>query len=360
MSLIETKNICQRYDGREILKSVNLKIDKGEVFTLIGPTGAGKTTLLRILDLLEAPSSGEMIFNGIRATDSKKHHLEVRRKMAYVQQRPVLFNISVYDNVACGLRWRHYSDTVVKRKTEEALQLVDMSSYRRRSARTLSGGETQRVAIARALVTEPEVVFLDEPTANMDPVSTAKIEEVLYGIIGKQRIAIVMTTHNMPQGQRLANRLAVLIAGELMQTGSVNDIFNLPANRQVAEFVGVENILAGEIVDKKDDLAQINVNGETVYAISDLNRGDRVEVFIRPEVIVYSLSGEAGSARNVYKCRVTRINMVGSLVRLEVECGFTIFGVITRQAAEELNISIGKEIFASFKATAIHVIKRWH
>jgi len=246
----------------------------------------------------------------------------------------------------------------IKQRTEKSLEMVGMTAYKNRNAKTLSGGETQRVAIARALVTEPEVLFLDEPTANMDPISTAKIEEVLAHIISEQRIAIIMTTHNMSQGQRMASRLGVLINGELLQTGSANDIFNVPTSREVAEFVGIENILQGEVAEVDNEFASIKVDGETVYAISDYSVGERVYVLIRPETIVFSLSNEAGSARNLFKCKVNKINTVGPVVRIEVECGFTLLGVITTEAARDLNISIGKEVYASFKATAIHVISR--
>jgi tungstate transport system ATP-binding protein len=360
MALIEAVDILQSYDGRVVLKDVNLKIDRPEVFTLIGPTGAGKTTLIRILDLLDAPYSGRLFFNGVDVTTRGVDQLEARRRMSYVQQRPLVFTMNVYDNIACGLRWRHAKSAIVKRKTEEALELVGMTSYRDRIAKTLSGGETQRVAIARALVTEPEVLFLDEPTANMDPVSTAKIEEVLAHIINEQKTAIIMTTHNMSQGQRMASRLGVLINGELLQTGSVNDIFNQPQNSKVAEFVGVENIIKGVVEQKDNELARIAINGEKISAISNFAVGEAVYVLIRPEFIVFSLSSEAGSARNVFKCKVTKINTIGSLVRIEVACGFPLLGVITTQSAQELNISIGKDIYASFKATAIHVIKRWN
>ena len=359
MAIIETFNILQNYDGREVLKNVNLKIDKADVFTLIGPTGAGKTTLIRILDLIESPYSGKLFFDGVDVTTHGANRLEARRRMSYVQQRPLIFTMNVYDNVACGLRWRHMKASVVKRKTEEVLELVGMTGYKNRNAKTLSGGETQRIAIARALVTEPEILFLDEPTANMDPVSTAKVEEVLAHIINERKTTIVMTTHNMSQGQRMASRLGVLINGELLQTGSVSDIFNQPQNREVAEFVGVENIIKGVIEEKDNELVQIAVNDEKISAISNLTVGEAVDVFIRPENIVFSLSSEAGSARNVFKCKVDKINTIGSLVRIEVSCGFSLLGVITTHAAQELNISIGKDIYTSFKATAIHVIKRW-
>jgi tungstate transport system ATP-binding protein len=358
MAVIETIGISQKYDGKDVLKNINLKIEKAEVFTLIGPTGSGKTTLIRIIDMLEPPSSGKLLFNGVDITTSKAKQLEARRRMSYVQQKPLVFTMNVYDNVACGLRWRHLKANVIKQKTEEALELVGMTEFRHRNAKTLSGGETQRVAIARALVTEPEILSLDEPTANMDPVSTAKVEEVLAHIINQRKITIIMTTHNMSQGQRLATRLGVLINGELLQTGSVYDIFNQPQNREIAEFVGVDNILKGVIEQKDNELVRIAINGEKITAISNLAVGEAVYVLIRPEIIVFSLSGEAGSARNVFKCRVEKINTIGSQVRIEVSCGFPLLGVITTQAAQELNISIGKDIYASFKATAIHVIKR--
>jgi tungstate transport system ATP-binding protein len=235
-----------------------------------------------------------------------------------------------------------------------------MTSYRDRYAKTLSGGEMQRIAIARALVTEPEVLFLDEPTANMDPVSVAKIEEVLAHIINKRKTTIIMTTHNMSQAQRMASRLGVLIDGQLLQTGSVNDIFNQPQNREVAEFVGVDNILNGVVEQKDNEIVRIAVNSEKITAISNFAVGEAVEVLIRPEIIVFSLSGEAGSARNVFKGKVSKINTIGPIVRIEVVCGFPLLGVITTQAAQELNISIGRDVYVSFKATAIHVIKRWH
>ncbi len=359
MALIETVNIFQNYDGREVLKDVNLKIDRAEVFTLIGPTGAGKTTLIRILDLLEPPYSGRFFFDGVDVTKPGVDQLEARRRMSYVQQRPLVFTMSVYDNIACGLRWRHMKSATIRRKTDEALELVGMTGYRNRNAKTLSGGETQRVAIARALVTEPEVLFLDEPTANMDPVSTAKIEEVLAHIINERKTTIIMTTHNMSQGQRMASRLGVLINGELLQTGGVNDIFNQPQTREVAEFVGVENILNGVVEQKDNELTRIAINSEKISAISNFAVGEAVYVLIRPEIIVFSLTSEAGSARNVFKCRVNKINTVGSSVRIEVACGFPLLGVITMQAAQDLNISIGKDIYVSFKATAIHVVKRY-
>jgi tungstate transport system ATP-binding protein len=359
MILLQTTGLAHVYDGRSVLKGVNLKINSGEVLALIGPTGAGKTTLLRILDLLEKPTFGNIHFDGVDVTSSGRQRAEIRRRMSFVQQRPLVFSMGVYDNVACGLRWRRQEHETIRRKVDNALELVDLAEYRNRNAKTLSGGETQRVAIARALVTEPELLFLDEPTANLDPVSTAKVEEVLAHVIRERKATIMMATHNMSQGQRLADRIGVLIGGELLQIGSPNDIFCLPKNMEVAQFVGVENILKGMIVDKDDNLVTIQVNSSTVQAISGYEIGEPVYALVRPEDITFTLAKDKTSARNVFEGKITKIASVGPLVRIEVDCGFPLLGVITKRSAEELGLKVGRRIRANSKATAVHVIKRW-
>ena len=357
MALIETVNLGQRYTEQYALKNINLKIQKGEVFALIGPTGAGKTTLLRLLDLLELPALGNIYFDGIDVTSSKRLRLEARRRMSFVQQKPVVFSMSVHDNVSCGLRWRQGKNDIIRQKVEAVLELVGMADYRKRSARILSGGETQRVAIARALATEPEALLLDEPTANLDPISTSKVEEVLAHIIREQKTTIVMATHDMSQGQRLAGRIGVLMNGEILQIGSSSDIFSSPENREVAEFVGVDNILSGIIVNNDNRLVTIDVNGRFIQAISDYGVGEKVNALIRPEEITISLSKDISSARNTFNGRIIKMLLLGSLVRIGVDCGFPLLGVITKRSAEDLNLTIGKEVYATFKATAIHIIR---
>jgi tungstate transport system ATP-binding protein len=359
MVLVETSNLRHEYDGHPVLIDVNLKINSGEVLALIGPTGAGKTTLLRLLDLLETPTSGSIYFAGIEVARSRRQRTDTRRRMSFVQQRPIIFSMSVFDNVACGLRWRGQENDETQRKVNNALELVNLAEYKERNAKTLSGGETQRVAIARALVTEPELLFLDEPTANLDPISTTKIEEVLAHIIREHKTTIVMATHNMSQGQRTADIIGVLIGGKILQIGNPNEIFCLPTNMAVAEFVGVENILKGVIVDKDDNLLTIQINGSTIQAISDYAIGEAVYALIRPEDIIFTLANDKTSARNIFVGKITKIVPVGPLVRIEVDCGFPLLGVVTKRSADELGLKVGGKIHASSKATAVHVLKRW-
>ncbi len=358
MAFLQISNLSKTYDRRSVLSGVNLSVDKGETCAVIGPTGAGKTTLIRLIDLLDTPSSGRILFDSIDVTASGRAGNSARRRMALVQQKPVVFKMNVFGNIACGLKWRHQRKDVIWSKVNDVLEIVGMGDYRERDARTLSGGEMQRVAIARALVIEPELLLLDEPTANLDPVSVSKIEEVLAHIIKERKTTILMSTHDMSQGQRLADKVGVLVNGELLQVGSPNEIFCAPANRKVAEFVGVENILAGKVLRQESGLAIIDVKGREIQAVTELQPGEDVYVMIRPEEITLARDRDTSSARNVFEGRINKVVLLGPLARVEVDCGFPLLGVLTSASAQELKLTIGKPIYLSFKATAIHIVKR--
>ena len=358
MPLIETVNLCQRYGERDILKNINLKVERGEVFALIGPTGAGKTTLLRLLDLLDAPGSGRIYFDATDVTASGRRQLGARRRMAFVLQKPIVFNISVYDNIAYGLKWRGTGGSRLREKVSSILEMVGLSAYEKRNARTLSGGVIQRVAIARAIAIEPELLLLDEPTANLDPISTSRIEALITDIRHRDETTIIMATHDLAQGQRLADRISVLVAGDILQTGSSGDVFASPRNREVAEFVGVENIIAGVIVSSEDRLVTIDIGGDFIEAISDYPVGAEVGACIRPEDITLALARLSSSARNSFAGKVTRTVSMGAVTRVEIDCGFSLVILITKRSAEELHLARGRQVYATFKATGVHLIKR--
>ncbi len=358
MPLIETVNLYHRYGEREVLRSINLQVEKGEVFAFIGPTGAGKTTLLRLIDLLEVPASGKIYFDGIDVTRVGRRRLELRRRMAFVLQKPMVFNMSVYDNVAYGLKWRGKSKREIGEKVTYLLEAVELSAFKDKSAKVLSGGEAQRVAIARAMVFEPEVLLLDEPTANLDPVSTLKTEELIRNIFNQYQTTIVMATHDLSQGRRLANRIGVMVNGEIIQVGKPDDIFSSPSNQEVAEFVGVENIIAGVIISREGEIVAIDLNGVVIEAISDYAVGEEVYACIRPEDVTLALSKPVSSARNSILGEIMRVVLRGSLVNVEVDCGFPLVALLTKRSAEELNLKGGGRVYATFKATAIHVIKK--
>ena len=358
MPLLELRDIGQTRGDRDILKNINLRIERGEVLAMIGPTGAGKTTLLRIIDLLDSLGRGAVFFNGTDVASSDRFRLESRRRMAFVLQKPVVFNTSVYDNIACGLRWRGKERRQVRDKINEMLEITGLDGYQSRNARTLSGGEMQRVAIARAVATDPEVLLLDEPTANLDPVSAAKIEDILARIIRKNAITVIMATHDMSQGQKLADRIAVLVDGEIVQIGRANEIFYTPKDRKVAEFVGMENIIDGVVVSNEGEMTTIDVKGTLIEAVSVYAAGTEVSVCIRPEDVTLALERLSSSARNSLQGTISWVVSSGPLCRVEIDCGFPLLALVTRRSAEELGLERGKQIYGTFKAVSIHVIER--
>jgi len=359
MSLIEIVDLSHGYGKREVLKGLNLGVGKGEVFALIGPTGAGKTTLLRILDLLEVPGAGEIYFDGKCVPRSGKQRLEIRRRMSFIQQKPHVFNLSVYDNIACGLRWRRESRNKTAEKVDRILEMVGLEGYRNRNARTLSGGEAQRVALARCLVLEPEVLLLDEPTANLDPVSTVKIEQLISQVATQYSTTMVLATHDMSQGQQLAHRLGVLLEGKLAQTGNATDIFRSPQDERVAHFVGMENIMYGVITANHEGIATIDVGaGNAIEAVSNWRTAKEVCACVRPEDITLALSSLQSSARNSFPGRVARISTLGPLSRVEIDCGIRLVALVTRMSAEEMSLRVGGEVYATFKATGVHIMER--
>ena len=361
-SAIRITGLTHSYGTREVLKDVNLSIDRGEVFALIGPTGAGKTTLLRIIDLLEIPTSGEIHFDGRPIPQSGRQRLEIRRRMSFIHQKPQFFSSSVYDNVACGLRWRGVKEDVISNRVGSILQTVGLGRHDSRDAHTLSGGEAQRVALARALVLDPDVLLLDEPTANLDPVSAAKIERLIRSIAEQRSTTMIMATHDTSQGQQLADKIGVLIEGRLVQTGDATGIFRSPRSEEVAGFVGMENIIESTIVANKDGIVTVSIaggpDGVTIEAVSNHPTGRDVYACIRPEDITLAPVTHRSSARNSFQGRVTALASSGPLSRVEVDCGFTLVALITRLSAEELGLEEGFTVVADFKATAVHIMER--
>ena len=198
-----------------------------------------------------------------------------------VFQKPMVLNTTVLENVAFGLKFRGKPPRESGAKARECLELVGLSGFAGRKAITLSGGEMQRVALARAMVTEPEVLLLDEPTANLDPVSSEAIEDLIVRINRKMHTTILLSTHDMVQGQRLADRIGVIMDGTISQTGTIAEIFYQPKTRSIARFVGVDTILKGVVKENDQGLAKIAVGDTLFEALTTALPGCMVSLFIR-------------------------------------------------------------------------------
>jgi tungstate transport system ATP-binding protein len=357
--ILEVKDLEVNRGGAMILNVPSLLIKEGEILSLIGPNGAGKTTLLQTLSYLLKPFQGEIYFKGEKV---KSNHsvFEYRRKLAMVFQEPLLFDTTVFDNVASGLRIRGMKKQEIRRIVKEHLDRFGIGHLSRRSARTLSGGEAQRTSLARAFAIQPEVLLLDEPFSSLDPPSRDSIIEDLVGILRQTRTTTVFATHDRLEALRLSNRIAVMNDGRIQQIGSPGEVMNHPANEFVASFVGVETILTGKVIKKNGGTFVASVEDQEIEAVGDAHLGETVLLCIRPENVILStrLSREATSARNVFPGRIEKVISLGLYQKVQLNCGFPLIAYVTHHSIENLSLQVGKEVTASFKATAIHVVRR--
>jgi len=233
-------NVTKKYEGRRVLQVDHLKIHRGEVFALVGPSGAGKSTLLRLLNFLEPPASGRIRFLDIEFSADQPMPLAYRRRVTAVSQRPILLNRNVWANVNYGLQLRGQPNSA--RRIEMALEQVGLTALARQRARTLSGGEAQRVALARAMVLQPDVLLLDEPTANLDPYNVGLIEDIVRALNRERGTTLVLVTHNVFQAKRLAHRVALMLESQIVEVADVKAFFESPSDPRTAAFVRGEMV----------------------------------------------------------------------------------------------------------------------
>lgn len=230
--LYELREVVVRYGGRSVLSIDHLDLMGDESTVVVGPNGAGKSTLLRLLNFLEPPTSGELRFRG-EPLDYPAP-LALRRRVTTVFQRPALLNRSVWDNVSYGLKLRGSDSRPVVRRLMTQLDLTDLAEA---PAADLSGGESQRAAMARALAVEPEVLLLDEPTANLDPYNLTVVERMIQQLRSERVCALLVVTHNVFQARRLADRVVMLHAGRLIEVAEADAFFDHPGDPRSAAFV---------------------------------------------------------------------------------------------------------------------------
>ena len=232
--------VVKVYQDRRVLDIESLDIYRGEILVLVGPSGAGKSTLLRLLNFVELPTAGCISFLDYEWREGRAVPLPLRRRVTTVFQQPVLLDRSVEANVHYGLRLRGQLDG--KKHVQDVLSRVGLGELATRRARTLSGGELQRVSLARAMVLQPDVLLLDEPTANLDPYNVGLIEEIVQAINREHGTTIVLVTHNIFQARRLAHRVGLLLDGHLIETDERERFFEQPRDARTAAFVRGEMV----------------------------------------------------------------------------------------------------------------------
>ena len=333
--LYELRHLKKAYNHRTVLDIEDLTLVKGQVTGLLGPNGAGKTTLLKILTFILEPSSGEIRFKGNRVDFASGKLIDLRRKVVLVQQQPILFTSTVANNVAFPLRIRKIEKDERERQVEELLGLVGMLSFRDAMAHRLSGGETQRVAIARALACSPEVILMDEPTANVDVENQIVIERIIGEISQKRDISVVFTTHNMIQASRLAEKTVFLFDGRVARST-------------------YENIFIGLIEeDEKGDKICVLQGGMKLHVKG--GKPGPVRISIDPERInIWREEGDR-SSKNTFTGRLIQLTDENSRVRALMDVGIMLSVLIPKERLDDLDIRIGMRLWVGCPEQSIEV-----
>lgn len=334
--IVETHNLSKTYGKHTVLKDISLSVEQGEIVAVIGPSGAGKSTLLKLLDGLEKPTEGTV---NLFSEELNKHSVrKLRSRTGMLFQKTILFDRTVEENITLGLSYRHIPAAERKKRTSELLAEINMESYAKHRGRTLSGGEGQRVAFARVLVTKPELLFLDEPTANLDPLATAALEEMILRENHAHKTTVIINTHDQAQAQRLADRVIVLIDGTIRQVGTPDDIWYHPADSAAARFVGFQNIIPCSIHDGMLSFGTAKIPTEK----KDMDGF----MMIRAEDI--TLSKTEGNICGT----VISLTRRGAFIEIEVDAGCT-FSIRIPHKEYTGDIAIGNQIYLSWNSDAL-------
>lgn len=283
--LIRLSDCRMVFDDEVVLNSINLYINDKEFLTLLGPSGCGKTTTLRIIGGFQKPTSGDVFFDGVRINDVPPH----RRQVNTVFQKYALFtHMNLFENVAFGLRIAKVPEKEIERRVNEALELVNLPGYGKRSVDSLSGGQQQRIAIARAIVNEPRVLLLDEPLGALDLKLRQEMQYELIRLKNELGITFLYVTHDQEEALTMSDKVVVMNQGYIQQMGTPEEIYNEPENAFVADFIGDSNILDGVMLE--DRVVKIC---DHIFPCIDEGFGRKkpVDVVIRPEDIIIARPG---------------------------------------------------------------------
>lgn len=341
MSFIQIENISKKFDGVTVVDNITQDINQGEFFTILGGSGSGKTTLLRILAGLERPSSGRILINGKDMTDLPPYQRPVNMMF---QSYAVFPHMSVAKNVGYGLVKEAIKKPEIDHRVEEILALVQLSSFSNRKPSQLSGGQLQRVALARALIKKPKVLLLDEPLAALDKKLREQTQFELMNIQHELGITFILVTHDQDEAMTLASRIAVMNEGKFIQTGTPAEIYEYPANRLVADFVGSINLFEGIVTTndsnatlvKTDALGLIAANADARVSV-----GETLWVAIRPEKISLSKTPTSRPDMNSVKGAVWDLGYYGNhcVYRIKTDNG-TYLQVTTQNQSRTTGLDI--------------------
>ncbi len=343
---VRLADVSKRFGPIPAVDHVSLHVQDGSFFTLLGPSGCGKTTTLRIVAGFYPPDAGDVYIGETRVNELPPH----RRQTAMVFQEYALFpHMTVFENVAYGLRMRRVSETQVRRRAASALALVGLSGVEPAFPARLSGGQQQRVALARALVVEPEVLLLDEPLSNLDAKLRVRVRTEIRQLQRQLGKTVLYVTHDQEEALAISDQIAVMDHGRVQQIGTPVDIYHRPINRFVADFVGLANFVDAEVAGPDT----VRAAGVTLRAPLDGTLRGRITLVLRPEAI--RLHRTAVQADNVLPARITASSFLGTLARYWVQAGDATW-VVDVPAPGEAVLYAG-DVFLEIPSERIHILR---
>jgi molybdate transport system ATP-binding protein len=357
-------HFTRQFAAGPLIAADNLRIgcERAAVTVLFGESGSGKTTVLRCLAGLERPDTGNIRFGDEIWFDREQPIClsPQQREIGYLSQDYALFpHLTVEHNIAYGLRTVSATERSVR--VSDIIKMLGLEGLERRFPRQLSGGQQQRIALARAVVRRPKLLLLDEPLSALDSPTRLRLRGELRRWLAQFGVPSIVVTHDRLEALALGDQLIVLHQGRIAQTGTVQEVFSRPASLAVADILTVETILQGRIVKAANDLVTVAVGSILLTAVEqDLpaNTAD-VHVCIRAENVILLKGADAPSSpRNHLPATVRSLIREGPLMRVELNCGFALAALLTRQACEEMDLKPGDALTALVKAPHIHLIAR--
>lgn len=349
--LLDVQNISASL-GKFQLKNINFSLGKGEIFVVLGENGSGKTTLLNTIAGFIKPDNGEILLEGRDITQFQPPE----REMGYIFQSLALFpHMSVNENILYGTRFRKVKD--VNRKFGEVVRLMKIEYILDRKINRLSGGEKQKVALARALILQPKVLLMDEPTSALSPMERMRVITEMLKIFKDLSQTVIFVTHNVADAYKIGDRIAVMEQGTIVQIGKPREILYHPVSETVASIFGEVNKFVVSVSECENGICAAQAGHIELFFLGSFKKGEKLNIFIRPEDILIKEGFTKSSARNNFSGVVKNISFAGPLARVEVNAGVTFVVLITKQSFEELKIRPGKKIYLSFKITSVHPVR---
>jgi ABC-type Fe3+/spermidine/putrescine transport system ATPase subunit len=350
---VRLESVVKRFRGVDAMDGVSLVVEEGEFFTLLGPSGCGKTTTLRVVAGFYDPDHGAVYFDDVRMNGVPP----AERGIGIVFQNYALWpHMTVYDNIAYGLRIQRTPASEIDGRVRRVLEQVGLESLGARTPGQLSGGQQQRVAVARALVLNPRVLLLDEPLSNLDAKVRGRLRSEIRRLQQDLRITTIYVTHDQEEALVLSDRIAVMDVGRILQLGTPADLYERPASLFVADFIGANNLIPGRVAEAAGGVVRLDTDAGPVrgQAMGPLGPGSDAVAAIRPEHL--RLEDGAAPSDVTLRGRVAIAQYLGSLMRYEIEAGRGVsLRVDVSDTKQHRPLRPGQEVRVAFRPDAVQV-----